>query len=389
MSNLLVRLFIKDYQNTQDARVRERYGKLSGIVGIITNLLLFVIKVSVGLFFGSIAVVADAINNLSDSASSVVTLVGFKVSGKPADRKHPYGHARMEYLSGLAVSFVILLVGFQLLQSSFDKIFHPEAAVFSWVTLGALAVSILIKVWQGLFYRKMGKAIDSPTLSAASADSLSDVFSTGAVLIGLLLSQLIHFNLDGYLGVLVAVLIIVTGVKVIISTSDPLLGTVPSKELVDKIYKKIHSYKGIVGIHDLNIHSYGAGRCFASVHCEVPADVDILVSHDIIDNIERDFLKQDGIHMVIHMDPIVMDDEKTNRLRDQVEGIITSISEEITMHDFRVVWGKSHSNLIFDICVPYEFRYTDKEICDLLEKKLQELNPTYFGVITVDHLYGS
>lgn len=389
MSNLLVKLFVKNYQNIHNAKVREQYGKLSGIVGIVTNLLLFVIKATVGWLFGSIAVVADAINNLSDSGSSIVTLVGFKMSGKPADKKHPYGHARMEYLSGLAVSFVILLVGFQLLQSSFDKVLHPEAAVFSWITLIALIVSILIKVWQGLFYRKLGKIIDSPTLSAASADSLSDVFSTGAVLVGLLLSQLIHFNLDGYLGIIVAVLILVTGVKVVIATSDPLLGTVPPDDLVERIYKKINSYQGIVGIHDLNIHSYGAGRWFASVHCEVPADVDIMISHDIIDNIEHDFLKEDGIHLVIHMDPIVMDDEQTNQLREEVRKLVAEISDELTMHDFRAVWGKTHSNLIFDVCVPYEFEYTDEEVSQMVEEKIQEMNPTYFGVITIDHPFVS
>ncbi|MDF2632396.1 MAG: cation-efflux pump, partial [Caproiciproducens sp.] len=286
MFNFIIKKFVKDYQNTDDIKVRERYGKFSGAVGIATNILLFLMKIITGFMFNSISITADAINNLSDSGSSIVTLVGFKMAGKPADQEHPYGHARIEYLSGLIVSFVILIIGFQLAQSSFGKILNPKDAEFSVIAIVVLIVSALIKVWQCLFYKTVGKIISSTTLTATAADSMNDVFSTLAVLAGILITYFTHFNLDGYMGLVVAVLIMVTGVRLIIDTSNPLLGMAPSKELVDEIYKKIMSYDGILGMHDLNVHNYGPMRRFASVHCEVPAGQDIMVSHDIIDNIE-------------------------------------------------------------------------------------------------------
>ena len=322
MTELLIRLFVRDYRNMDRPEVRERYGKFSGIVGIVSNLLLFVMKAVTGFVTGSISIVADAVNNLSDSASSVITLVGFKLSGKPADQEHPYGHARIEYISGLIVSFLILLLGVQLLQESAGKIFAPEEAAFSPVAVVVLVVSCLIKTWQCLFYRKVGRRISSPTIEATAADSRSDVFSTLAVLLGLVISRLTGFNLDGYMGVAVALLILWTGVKVVKETSDPLLGTAPAREVVDDIYRTILSYDGILGLHDLNVHMYGEGRTFASVHCEVDAHEDILASHDLVDNIERDFLKQKNIHLVIHMDPIVVDDAPTNALREQVREVL-------------------------------------------------------------------
>lgn len=387
MTNLLIRLFIKNYQSTSDVKVREKYGKFSGIVGIVTNFLLFIIKITTGLLFNSIAITADAVNNLSDSASSVVTLVGFKMAGKPADAEHPYGHARIEYLSGLIVSLSILFLGFQLGRSSFDKILHPENAEFSLVMVAVLIVSILIKIWQGMFYKKVGKMIDSTTIAATAADSMNDVFATGAVLLGTIITKLTGANLDGYMGLVVAVFIMITGVKLIQSTSNPLLGTAPSRELVDEIYQKIMSYDGILGIHDLNVHNYGPERCFASVHCEVSASQDILVSHDIIDNIERDFLTEKGIHMVIHLDPIVTDDARTNELKAQVEEMLSGISPEISMHDFRVVWGTTHSNLIFDVCVAFDFKLNDQELIDRITDEIHAVDPDYHAVITVDHDY--
>ena len=337
MTELLIRLFVSDYASTEKPQVRERYGKFAGIVGVVSNLILFLMKAVTGILTGSVSILADAVNNLSDSASSVITLVGFKLSGKPADREHPYGHARIEYISGLIVSFLILLLGFQLLQESAAKIFAPEETSFSPAAIVVLVLSCLIKTWQCLFYRKVGRRIASPTIEATSADSRSDVFSTLAVLLGLVVSQLTSFNLDGYMGVAVAVLILWTGVKVVKETSDPLLGTAPPRELVDEIYHAILSYDGILGLHDLNVHTYGEGRVFASVHCEVDAHEDIMESHDLVDVIERDFLKDRNIHLVIHMDPIVIDDERTNALRDQVRQVIAGISPEITMHDFRAV----------------------------------------------------
>lgn len=387
MTELLIRLFVRDYRNTDRPEVRERYGKFSGIVGIVSNLLLFVMKAVTGFVTGSISIVADAVNNLSDSASSVITLVGFKLSGKPADQEHPYGHARIEYISGLIVSFLILLLGVQLLQESAGKIFAPEETAFSPVAVVVLVVSCLIKTWQCLFYRKVGRRISSPTIEATAADSRSDVFSTLAVLLGLVISRLTGFNLDGYMGVAVALLILWTGVKVVKETSDPLLGTAPAREVVDDIYRTILSYDGILGLHDLNVHMYGEGRTFASVHCEVDAHEDILASHDLVDNIERDFLKQKNIHLVIHMDPIVVDDAPTNALREQVREVLRGISPEITMHDFRVVWGKTHSNVLFDVCVPFGFRYTDAALLDEIANGIYMLGKNYVPVVTVDHSY--
>ena len=387
MTELLIRLFVRDYRNMDRPEVRERYGKFSGIVGIVSNLLLFVMKAVTGFVTGSISIVADAVNNLSDSASSVITLVGFKLPGKPADQEHPYGHARIEYISGLIVSFLILLLGVQLLQESAGKIFAPEEAAFSPVAVVVLVVSCLIKTWQCLFYRKVGRRISSPTIEATAADSRSDVFSTLAVLLGLVISRLTGFNLDGYMGVAVALLILWTGVKVVKETSDPLLGTAPAREVVDDIYRTILSYDGILGLHDLNVHMYGEGRTFASVHCEVDAHEDILASHDLVDNIERDFLKQKNIHLVIHMDPIVVDDAPTNALREQVREVLRGISPEITMHDFRVVWGKTHSNVLFDVCVPFGFRYTDAALLDEIANGIYMLGKNYVPVVTVDHSY--
>ena len=387
MTELLIRLFVRDYRNMDRPEVRERYGKFSGIVGIVSNLLLFVMKAVTGFVTGSISIVADAVNNLSDSASSVITLVGFKLSGKPADQEHPYGHARIEYISGLIVSFLILLLGVQLLQESAGKIFAPEEAAFSPVAVVVLVVSCLIKTWQCLFYRKVGRRISSPTIEATAADSRSDVFSTLAVLLGLVISRLTGFNLDGYMGVAVALLILWTVVKVVKETSDPLLGTAPAREVVDDIYRTILSYDGILGLHDLNVHMYGEGRTFASVHCEVDAHEDILASHDLVDNIERDFLKQKNIHLVIHMDPIVVDDAPTNALREQVREVLRGISPEITMHDFRVVWGKTHSNVLFDVCVPFGFRYTDAALLDEIANGIYMLGKNYVPVVTVDHSY--
>jgi cation diffusion facilitator family transporter len=387
MTDLLIRMFVRDYKNKENEAVRERYGKFSGLVGICTNLLLFGIKIAAGLIFHSIAITADAVNNLSDSASSVVTLVGFKLAGKPADAEHPYGHARIEYLSGLIVSLSILMLGFQLAQTSFAKVMNPEAAEFSYISIAVLVIAILIKVWQALFYKKVGGMIGSTAIAATAADSRNDVFATSAILLGTIITRLTGFNLDGYMGLVVALFIMYSGVKLIIATSNPLLGMAPSKELVDEIYQKIISYDGILGIHDLNVHSYGPSRCFASVHCEVSASQDIMISHDIIDNIERDFLREKRIHLVIHLDPIVTDDPRTNELKAQVEVIIKEISPKITMHDFRVVWGATHSNLIFDVCVSFEFGMTDDRLSALIESKIHELDPTYYAVITVDHDY--
>ncbi len=387
MTELLLKLFVKDYGNTTSARVREAYGKLSGAAGIVTNLLLFIIKIIVGTLFNSISITADAVNNLSDSGSSIVTLIGFKISGKPADAKHPYGHARMEYVSGLIVSIIVMFLGLQLIQDSVAKIFKPQASQFSWIAVAVLIVSILLKLWQSMFYRKLGRMIGSDAIIAASADSRNDILATSSVLAAAIVSRLTGFDLDGYMGTAVALFIIVSGIKLIFDTVSPLLGTAPSNEMVDSIYKKILSYEGISGLHDLTVHNYGFSRYFASVHCEVPADQDIMISHDIIDNIERDFLKDMGIHLVIHLDPVITDNERINELKQAVHILVRQVSPQINIHDFRVVNGVTHSNLIFDVVVPFDFKYDDDELIEIISKKTQEIDSNYRTVITVDHNY--
>ena len=387
MTELLLKLFVKDYGNTTSARVREAYGKLSGAAGIVTNLLLFIIKIIVGTLFNSISITADAVNNLSDSGSSIVTLIGFKISGKPADAKHPYGHARMEYVSGLIVSIIVMFLGLQLIKDSVAKIFKPQASQFSWIAVAVLIVSILLKLWQSMFYRKLGRMIGSDAIIAASADSRNDILATSSVLAAAIVSRLTGFDLDGYMGTAVALFIIVSGIKLIFDTVSPLLGTAPSNEMVDSIYKKILSYEGISGLHDLTVHNYGFSRYFASVHCEVPADQDIMISHDIIDNIERDFLKDMGIHLVIHLDPVITDNERINELKQAVHILVRQVSPQINIHDFRVVNGVTHSNLIFDVVVPFDFKYDDDELIEIISKKTQEIDSNYRTVITVDHNY--
>ena len=388
MTKLLIRLFVRNWENTDSPAVRGSYGKLAGITGVVTNLLLALMKLLSGWFFNSIAIMADAVNNLSDSASSIVTLVGFKLSSKPADAKHPYGHARIEYISGMIVSFIVVVLGVQLAQSSIDKILVPEESSFTWVTIGVLVVSILLKLWQGLFYRKIGKTISSTTLEATSTDSLNDVISTSAVLVGIIITLCTGVNLDGWLGLLVAVLITISGIRLVMETSQPLLGMAPSQELVQSIYSRILSYDGIIGLHDLEVHSYGEGRIFASVHCEVDADQDIMISHDIIDNIERDFLQDSGIHLVIHLDPVQIHDDRTQKLYHQVREMVAQLSPEYSIHDFRVVWGTTHSNLIFDMVVPYGLSQSDEEVARAMGQLIQErLGKNYFAVVTIDHDY--
>lgn len=385
MNDFLIHLFVKDSDNTSNVKVREQYGKFAGTAGIISNFFLFLIKITAGTIFNSVAITADAVNNLSDSGSSLITLIGFKISGKPADAKHPYGHARMEYVSGLMVALVILFLGFELVKTSISKIINPEPAEFSVVSAAVLILAILIKLWQCLFYRKIAKRIRSTTLLATSMDSRNDILATSAILLAAVITYFTHFNLDGYMGVVVAVIIIISGVKLVLDTISPLLGLAPTKELVECIYKKILDYDTIIGLHDLTVHTYGSGRYFASVHCEVPAEQDIMISHDIIDNIERDFLNDLGVHLVIHLDPVVTCDEQIIQLKQTVREAVSQILPEISIHDFRVVRGVTHSNMIFDVVVPYNFRISDKEIMEVINEAVNRIDETYYAVITVDH----
>lgn len=387
MIGWMIRHFIKDWENTSNSKVRERYGVLAGAVGIASNGFLFLIKFLTGLLLGSISIMADAVNNLSDAGSSVITLIGFKISGKPADNEHPYGHARMEYICGLIVSFIIVFLGLQLIGSSFNKILHPAEVEVNAVMLFVLVVSIGVKLWQGIFNRTLGKKIDSAALQATAADSLNDVYATSAVLISALIMKFTGLRLDGWMGLAVAIFITVSGFKLVMETVNPLLGMAPDQGMVQAIQNKIMSYDGVIGIHDLVIHNYGPERCFASVHAEVPAKQDILISHDIIDNIERDFCENMNIHLVIHLDPVVNDNEEINQLREMVLEIVKGISREISMHDFRVVFGTTHTNLVFDVAVPPEFQFSDQDLCKEITKQVKQHDQTLFTVITVDRNY--
>lgn len=384
MTDLILRIFVRDHKNTEDPAVRDKCGRVAGAVGIVTNFLLFLMKIIVGTVFHSVSVTADAVNNLTDSGSSVVTLIGFKMASKPADEKHPFGHARIEYLSGVIVSFIVIFLGLQLGMSSVEKILTPEENALTPVALVVLVISILAKLWQCLFYRKVGRMIKSESVEATSKDSRNDVIATSVVLLGAVITMLTGVNLDGYMGAAVALFIVFSGVQLTISTADPLLGQAPEGELVQTITEKMLSYPGIIGMHDLAVHNYGVGRCFASAHCEVDAKNDILVSHDLIDNIERDFSRDLGIHMVIHLDPVIVGDARTDALHRKVQSLITALYPTVTIHDFRVIWGVTHSNIVFDAAVPFSVKDSDAVITQKLEAEIQKLDPDYRTVVTID-----
>lgn len=384
MTDLILRIFVRDHKNTEDPAVRDKCGRVAGAVGIVTNFLLFLMKIIVGTVFHSVSVTADAVNNLTDSGSSVVTLIGFKMASKPADEKHPFGHARIEYLSGVIVSFIVIFLGLQLGMSSIEKILMPEENALTPVALVVLVISILAKLWQCLFYRKVGRMIKSESVEATSKDSRNDVIATSVVLLGAVITMLTGVNLDGYMGAAVALFIVFSGVQLTISTADPLLGQAPEGELVQTITEKMLSYPGIIGMHDLAVHNYGVGRCFASAHCEVDAKNDILVSHDLIDNIERDFSRDLGIHMVIHLDPVIVGDARTDALHCKVQSLVTALYPTVTIHDFRVIWGVTHSNIVFDAAVPFSVKDSDAVITQKLEAEIQKLDPDYRTVVTID-----
>ena len=384
MTDLILRLFVRNWKNTEDPKVRADCGKAAGLVGIVTNLLLFAAKIIIGTLFGSVSITADAVNNLTDSGSSIVTMVGFKLAGKPADEKHPFGHARIEYLSGVIVSFIVLFLGWELGMSSIEKIITPEENRLTPAVLIVLVLSVAMKLWQSAFYCSVGRMISSDAVIATAKDSRNDAISTTVVLLGAAISLFTGVNLDGWLGVIVALFIMFSGVQLILDTASPLLGQAPEKELVQSIHSRILSYEGVIGVHDLAVHNYGVGRCFASVHCEVDAARDLMESHDLIDNIERDFKAQSGINLVIHLDPVIVDDPRTNALKAEVQVICAELYPGASIHDFRVVWGLSHSNLVFDMMVPFSVHADDEVIRSQVEEAVRQLNSTYRVVITVD-----
>ena len=387
MTQLLINLFIRNEADIDNPRVRGNYGKLAGAVGMVCNVILFAAKLLAGILSGSISVIADAMNNLSDGAASIITLVAFKLSERPADEDHPYGHARYEYISGVIVSCMIIVIGFQFLVSSFQKILNPATIEYSLGFWIVLIVSLLVKLWMGLFNKKVGKMIGSPSLAAAAADSRNDVIITGVVLVSAVFSRLTSLLIDGYMGVLVAAFILYSGVGLIKQTLSPLLGEAPESAFVEEIQRKILSYESVIGLHDLMVHNYGPKRQFASVHVEFPADQDIMISHDIIDNIERDFAADLQISLVVHLDPVVTNDPLLNEWKDRVRKITQDISPKLDIHDFRMVKGVSHNNLIFDVVVPPGYQASNKVLCEQISGAVQKTDDAYFCVITIDRSY--
>lgn len=389
MITLLSRFFFKErnlQHNYQDSQTRQTFGMLCGFLGIFLNLCLFIGKFVAGIISHSIAITADAFNNLSDAGSSIITLIGFKMAGQKPDSDHPFGHGRIEYISGLFVSVLILFMGVELLKSSISKIITPTELTFSPVVLVILLASILVKGYMFYYNRSIGKKIDSQAMLATATDSFSDMLATSVVLISTVISHYSGFFIDGWCGVLLGLFICYAGFMAAKDTISPLLGQAPDKEFVQRINDLVMTHEEVIGIHDLIVHNYGPGRILISLHAEVPADGDILSLHDSIDTIEHELRDTLNCHAVIHMDPVLLGDEKTDRLRALVSGYLTEISEELSMHDFRIVTGPSHTNLIFDVVTPYNFPLSDKELVTEITAKVQNDNPNCYTVIEVDKL---
>jgi cation diffusion facilitator family transporter len=384
MIGLLEHIFIKNKEELTQNQIRTTYGILCGSFGVFLNICLFFGKLFAGIISHSIAITADAFNNLSDAGSSIVTLIGFKLAGEEPDQEHPFGHGRMEYVSGFVVSMLILWVGFEFFKSSINKIIHPEVQEYSRIVLVILVVSVLVKGYMWFYNRRVGKKIQSLAMETTAMDSLSDAVATTVVLFGTLVARISGWHIDGYLGVAVSVFIFLAGINAAKETLHPLLGTTPEPEFVSQIEEIVLSYETVIGIHDLLVHNYGPGRCIISLHAEVPSDGDILAMHDTIDLIERQLSKELSCVAVIHMDPICVHDETTNRLKKVVWDVVEKIDESLTIHDFRVVIGNTHTNLIFDVVVPYGFRLSDDAIKEAITEGIREYDDSYFAVIEVD-----
>lgn len=384
MTKLLLCLFVKEYENGNDITVRASVGKLAGITGIVCNCILFLGKLMAGILAGSVAIIADAVNNLSDASSSVVTLLGFRLAQMPADQDHPYGHARYEYLSGLMVAVLILVIGVELVKSSVGKIIHPEAVDFSVITVVILVCSVLMKLWMSKFFGFLGKQIDSLTLQATSVDSRNDVISTIAVLLGCLVGYLLDVNIDGYVGLAVAVFILYSGFHMVKETISPLLGEQADPELVEKIKVLVYSHGEVLNVHDLLVHDYGPGRCFASIHAELSARLDPMEVHDIIDKIECETLDELNVHLVIHYDPVLPDDDEWAEMRTVMGEILTEIAPEVSMHCFRMVGGAKQKNLVFDLMVPYDSSKPNWVLKQEIDRALMIREKHYGTVIRFD-----
>lgn len=385
MTNFLIRLFVKDNKNVQNPKVRGNYAMLSSITGIIANVLLFIGKLVIGILSASVAIIADAFNNIGDAGSSVVTMFGFRLAGKHADKEHPMGHGRFEYISAFIVDVLIIFVGVELLKSSVEKIITPEPADIQTVTLVFLGAAILVKAWLFFFYRKIAKTIDSSVIKAASFDSISDVVATTVVLISSLVSKYTDLDLDGYAGILVAAFIFYTGIKASKETIDLLLGGSPDKEILKNIKDFVKDYPDVIGIHDVMVHDYGPGRQIVSFHAEVSAKSDFSYVHDIIDNIERDMQKKYGYIVTIHLDPIVVDDQKVNEMYAFVKETVKEVDESFSVHDFRMTYGGNHINLIFDLSIPVDSKISDEDAAKEVEDKIRSLRPECNCVIKAEH----
>lgn len=384
MTTFLLKLFVKDYKNPQNPAVHLAIGRFAGIVGIVCNAILSVAKVIAGILSGSVSVLADGFNNLSDTMSSVITLLGFRMAKRPADKDHPYGHARYEYLSGLMVAIFVIIVGIELAKSSIEKIINPSLVNFSNLTLVILVIAVIVKLWMTVFYRSMGKRIKSQTLMAASVDSRNDVIATTAVLIGAVLERSYGINIDGYTGMAVALFILISGVKVVGETISPLLGKRADAELVDAITNLVLSHDKILGVHDILVHDYGPGQCFASLHAEISAEEDALLCHDIIDDIECDAQNELNVRLVIHYDPVEVNDEERNEMQKITEEIIAGINPEFSLHDFRIVRSSKNTKLVFDLAVPYSSEMSNKEIKDRIDGEIKERKTGYVTLIRFD-----
>ncbi|MEY8320719.1 cation diffusion facilitator family transporter [Lachnospiraceae bacterium 46-61] len=385
MTDFILKHFVKS--STTEEETRKKYGILSGYVGILCNVILFAVKFFAGIITHSVSITADALNNLSDVGSSVATLLGFKLADRPPDKEHPFGHGRYEYISGFVVSLIIILMGIELLKASFEKIISPQQINFRIVSFLIMLCSIGVKLWLCFFNKKVGKMISSATLQATAMDSLSDVAATSAVIIGMLVNHFFHFNIDGYMGVIVAGFILYTGVTTAKETLNPLLGTAPPYDLIEKMKKEVLSYDGILGVHDLIVHSYGAEKKLVSLHAEVSAQSDILKIHEVIDTIERDIKQKFMCDAVIHMDPIDMEDEQTKQLYHEIKLAVKDIDDSFNMHDFRVVKSMGEVKLFFDVAVPFPCQQSNSEIAETIKYNVEKLGKNYIANITIDRLY--
>lgn len=391
MFKILRKLFIKNYDDVKNDKVRESHGILVSIVGIVTNVILFVFKFLIGLFTYSMSIIADAINNLSDMGSSIVNLIGFKLSAKPADKEHPFGHQRIEYIAGLIISFVIIALALILGYSSIIKLINKEVSEYNLVSIIILSVAIIIKLWQGLFYRYISKVINSLSIKAASVDSFSDVISTSFVLIGALIAYFSKgkINIDNYIAIGVSIFLIITGIKMIKETANPLIGINPDHQLIKNIENEILSYDGVLGIHDAMIHSYGPSSIYMSVHVEVDYKVDIIKSHELIDTIEEKVGKEFNIILTIHMDPVITDSKELIDIKNYLSKILKEYStSKISFHDVRLVKGVT-TNIIFDVVLPFDTKIKNKDLLDYIEKRIKEINSNYHTIVKLDHDYVS